>query len=151
MKKPEIDKYLATVKEHKEVEVNLSCLTKHEIASYLYNWYLPSVEHVFVDKEAGLFCAKQLYEVFPNAVHICSTNEKLTLVTFGGKEYFWENEDYEEDDNPKINLLKLVLYLRGFTIGVLVEYSLRVEINWLPLTILILILTISVFDIIDKK
>jgi len=48
-------------------------------------------------------------------------------------------------------LLKTASYLRGFIIGLLVEYSLRVEISWLPLTILILILIISVFDITDKK
>ena len=48
-------------------------------------------------------------------------------------------------------LLKTASYLRGFIIGLLVEYSLRVEIGWLPLTILILILIISVFDITDKK
>ena len=48
-------------------------------------------------------------------------------------------------------LLKTASYLRGSTIGVLIEYLLRVEISWLPLTTLTLTLIISVFDIIDKK
>lgn len=141
MKKPEIDKYLATVKEHKEVEVDLNGLTKHEIASYLYNWYLPSVHYVFIDEDTALACAEQLHEVFPNAIGISKANEQPK-----------DRLDNKEVTNSKIEILqKITAYLRGSTIGVLIEYLLRVEISWFPLTILILTLIISVFDIINKK
>ena len=141
MRKSELDKYLGTVKEHKEVEVDLSDLTKHEIATYLYNWYLPSVHYVFINENTALACGEQLHEVFPNAIGISKTREQPE-----------DRLDNKEVTNSKIEILqKITAYLRGSTIGVLIEYLLRVEISWLPLTTLTLTLIISVFDIIDKK
>ena len=92
---------------------------------------------MFINENTALACGEQLHEVFPNAIGISKTREQPE-----------DKLDNEKVTNSKIEVLqKMIAYLSGFTIGVLIEYLPRVEFLWLAIIMLILVLVLSILNI----